>query len=272
MRLEAETMEAEQLPMPATPLGRAEAAADAAAMRKKAVAPGELGPGNNWGQEVHYSEVALPSSFDHKRPPTAEAPLGWLDSGVPYSPYGVRPSGKPRLRPSPSLKGREKHMPGAPGAQSAEPRFAASQQKPPPELANLHAALDASHQREVEIVGEMRKRFPETKVGTPIHPMKLGSGEVVRADPLVGMSTIEWFLVIVTAWLAEKCGDEKLKPKEKALTEAAEKISVASKYYGINTDPKSAATGAAIFALIVVFLPYILHGAGKLFDKLAGDD
>jgi hypothetical protein len=189
------------------------------------------GPHNNWLQAVKYEDVTtLPSDFDASREPTDDAPNGWLTDGRPFSPYGVRrKSGRPRRRPVPSQKGRDDHI-VQPGT-SQHSRFAPGKK---PDNA------------------EVRQREEELTPG----------------ESKFGAMTVEWVLIVITRFLAEKViGDPTLKPDPKMLSEAAEKVSDASRYYGIDTSPKAAATFAAGFAVVALFLPYLLAGIDKFIEK-----
>ena len=231
------------------------------------------GPGNNWGQMPVYRDFGgvKPANFDTGRAPTDDAPHGWLNDGRPWSPYGNSAGrGKIRKVPQPSMEGKDQNIPrGAPGA-TPDRRLAPGDLKPPASVAGLYTALDDAHKREQELVREIRAKHPETKVGDPVHPKAIGAGELMRSDPHFGPSTVADVITGATGFLALKLEDPTAKPKPKTIDEAAAKISEASRYYGISTDPKTAATFAAVIALLACFLPAILCGLGKLIDKIRG--
>lgn len=232
-----------------------------------------FGPGNNWGQMPAYRDLGgvRPPNFDPSRAPTDDAPHGYLTDGRPFSPYGNSAGrGKIRKVPQPSMEWKDQNIPrGAPGA-TPERRLAPGDLKPPASVAGLYTALDDAHKREVELVREIRTAHPESKVGDPVHPKAIAAGELMRSDPHFGPSTVADVITGATGFLALKLNDPSAKPKPKTIDEAAAKISEASRYYGISTDPKTAATFAAAIALLACFLPAILCGLGKLIDKIRG--
>jgi hypothetical protein len=252
------------------------------AERKPPAAPGSAatdsaapvyGPGNNWGQTPVYHDLGgvRPPDFDPGKPATPDAPLGFLKDGRPWSPYGNSAGrGKIRKVPQPSMEGKDQNVPrGAPGAVQ-DRRLAPGDLKPAPELANLYRGLDDAHRREQEIVAEIRRQHPAATVGDPVHPKAIGAGELMRPDPHFGPSTVADLLSGTTGFLAKKLGDPDARPKQKTIDEAADKVSKASQFYGISTDPKAAATFAAVVALLGVFLPALLCALGKLIDKIRG--
>jgi hypothetical protein len=285
MKVEA-TTNADPLPRSDNPLERAEEQADAAAMARKRTgteapavaastpqpkAPAGHGPHNNWGQVPAYRKVEPPSDYDHKRPKTPEAPLGYLSDGRPWSPYGVRKtSGKPRLEPKPSMKGRDENVPaGGAGATTGptQRRLAPGEQKVPAEVQNLHNAFDDWYDRGLELHTELKKRHPETRYGRPVHPRDLGSGELVRATPVIGAPLIAYGLTLLCAFLSNLVGRPDLKPEEAAIKETATAIADASRYYGLDMSPKAQATWTALIAVGMLTSPYIGEGVKRAFGK-----
>jgi hypothetical protein len=268
------------LPMPADPLKKVEAAAEAREMRKPAAGPppakalydtAKYGPFNNWGQTINYKEVPRPGNYDFKRPTDSTAKLGYLADGRPFSPYGVTEQGKIRTRPVPSMNGRDKAAPGAPGAPAPGRRVAPGDLKPPENVKNHYAALDELHKREQEHCAEIKRLHPETTYGQPVHPRDTGSGRVQLTDPLFTETELGGFLKVATRRIAKALDDKDVIPGDDAIELASKKVTAASRFYGLSDDPKVAATWGAVIALAFVFGPALLCAAGKLYDKIFGD-
>lgn len=225
-----------------------------------APADGAPGLGNNWNQQPSHKEVTTrPKNYDAARPPDDAAPMGYLDDGRPWSPYGCTAKGKIRRRPAESMAGRDPNKPQpAPGATGpvTPHRLAPSEQKPASDVKQLYGALEDVKKRERELVDRIKKEHPGSQVAEPC-----------RAEPAIGSATIEGFLVVATGFLADRLKDQDAKPSEKAIKEAAAKIAEATRYYGLDTNAKSTATFAAVFAIFICFLPAILAGLGKLFGQ-----
>lgn len=222
-------------------------------------APGAVGPdgpGNNWGQVPSPTEVtAKPPNYDSSRPADAAAPLGYLDDGRPWSPYGCTAGGKIRRVPRPAAAARDPNRPTAPGDGAAH-RLAPGEQKAAADVKALYAAYEDAKKRQAEIGARIQKEHPGTQIA-----------ERVRDQPAIGGAVIEGFLKTATAFLAEKLEDPDARPTDKAITEAATSIREASRYYGIDTSNKAMATWAAVVSVFVCFLPAILSGLNKLLGK-----
>jgi hypothetical protein len=256
-------------PAPPSPAAPQSAAAPAPAAAAPPVQTGK-GPWNNWLQRPVYKPIAgKPADWDPKRPATDDAPHGFLLNGDPFSPYGTTAKGKIRGKAVPEMEKRDAFAKVLDG-KGAERRLAPTDLKPPAHVLGLYAALDDAHKREQELVREIRAKHPDTKIGDPIHPKEIGAGALQRTDPHFGPGTIGDVLTGTTGLLARKLKDPDAKPSPDTIKEAAQKISDASRYYGVNTDPKTTATAAAIIALLFVFAPAIISALGKLVDKVRG--
>jgi hypothetical protein len=230
------------------------------------------GPHNNWGQQPVYAPVtAKPPDYDHSKTPTKDAPHGFKLNGDPWSPYGTTENrGKIRTRPVPEMKDRDPCARAQAGV-AGERRAAASDLKAPASVIGLYGAIDDEQKRLVELVQEVKRQHPESKYGIPPHPKSCGDGTLALASPHFGRGGIADVLKGVTGFLSKKLGDPDAKPSKETIEEAAEKIEIATKYYGINTDPKTTATVVALVAILFVLLPSIMSGLGKLIDKVRGD-
>lgn len=266
---------AEQLPTPADPLKKAEAAAEA---RKLAAGPTpkpgydttKYGPFNNWGQTVNYKEVPRPPDYDLSRPTDGVAKMGYLKDGRPWAPYGSTETGKIRTRPQPSMAGRDKNAPPAPGAPPVNRRLAAGDMKPPDEVKNDYAALDELHRRSLEHYEKIRKLHPETTYGPPIHPRDSGSGKLQASDPMFTETELGSMMKYASDKAAKALGDESVKPSNDGIELASRKVAAASRFYGVGGEPKTAATWSAVIVMVFVFGPLLLCAAGKLWDKVSG--
>jgi hypothetical protein len=248
--------------------------AAAAPSKPAAAAPAATGgrtPFNNWMQPVSYVLVTgKPSNFDHGRAPTPEAIHGFLTNGDPFSPYGTTEArGSIRKKPVPDMEGRDPCV-KAQGAAAGGRRVAAGDQKPVEDVAGLHAAIDADYKHMVDGVHELHKRHPATKWGVPPHPKTIGEGSVCLTDPLFVSGEIADVIKGVTGFLSRALKDPEAKPSGETIDNAAKKISAASKYYGINTDPKTMATALALLAILFCLLPAILSGGRKLINAVRG--
>ncbi|MCK9629405.1 MAG: hypothetical protein M0R37_12550 [Bacteroidales bacterium] len=259
-------------PAAATPAAPSPAAPQPAAAPVPAAAaqPAGKGPWNNWLQPPVYKPVAgKPADWDPSRPPTDEAPHGFLRSGDPWSPYGTTKKGKIRGKAVPEMEKRDAFAQVIDG-KGTERRLAASDLKPPANVVGLYARIDEDYARLEQDMRELKSRHPETKYNTPPHPKEMGAGALQRTDPHFGPGTIGDVLTGTTGLLARKLKDPDAKPSPETIKEASQKISDASRYYGVNTDPKTTATAAAIIALLFVFAPAIISALGKLVDKVRG--
>lgn len=224
------------------------------------------GPGNNWNQPIAYRDViGKPEDFDPSRPPNDSARMGFLKNGDPWSPYGTTAQGKIRTRPAPTLRGRDPG--GVPAA--SERRLDPKNQKAPEDVKALYAALDDTHNRQRQLVAEIRSRHPESKLGPAIHPKETGDGTIARMSTDLGPEMIADGLKAVTNTIARRLGPES-KPSEKAIIKASEKIDAAAKFYGLDASPKGQATFAAVVALILVFLPAILIALDRVLERFTG--
>jgi hypothetical protein len=230
------------------------------------------GPHNNWMQPISYSTViGKPADFDHTRPldPKA-APFGWKTNGEPWSPYGTTEGrGRIRVRPVPEMKDRDPCAQAQAGTAGAR-RVAAGDQKPAADVAGIHAAIDADYKHLVDSVHELKKRHPETKYGVPPHPKTIGEGGIALVDPHFGSGGIADVIKGVTGFLSRALKDPDAKPADDTIKEAANKISIASRYYGISTDPKTTATVVALLAILFCLMPAILSGGAKLINAVRG--
>lgn len=235
--------------------------------------PEGKGPWNNWGQPILRQQVTgKPADFDHTKPASKDAPHGYLKSGDPWSPYGCTSErGMIRTKPRPAMAGRDPAE-KVQAQTTADRRLAPAELKAPANVAGLYAAGNDALKRLNDIVAEIQQKHPDTKWRKVPHPQDMGTGGMIRTDPHFGPGTIGDILSGTTGILARKLGDPEAKPAPKTIQEASDKIADASRYYGLNTDPKTTATVVAVIALIMVFMPAILAGLGKLVDKVRGGD
>lgn len=227
--------------------------------------PTRNGHGNNWGQPVSKVKVdVLPPDFDHGRQPDDAAPLGYKTNGDPWSPYGTTPNGRVRRKPAPTMP-----TPKAEGNVSplVDRRLAPGDRKPPAEVAGKYKQADDAHAYLNQLVREIQKEHPASGYNVVPHPREMAGG-AVKAEPSYAECTAEILLASTSGFLAEKVLKEPAAaaPKE-MIHEAAMRISIASKYYSPETDPKIQATNAAVAAVIACFLPAILIAAGQLWEK-----
>lgn len=245
--------------------------APAAAAPPASSTPPARGPHNNWGQPVAYRDVhEKPADFDGSRPPSDEAPLGYLRSGDPWSPYGTTEKGRIRRRPSPTLEGRDPVAKTAAGT-LGQRRLAPSELKPPAAVVELYAAIDDTHRRLGELVRQVKQRHPESTYEIPPHPKALGAAGARLGDPQFEADAIADVLIGTTGGLSRLLGDPEARPSKDTIKDASKKIAEASRHYGINADPKTAATVAAVIAVVFCFAPAILCALGKLIDKIRGE-
>jgi len=247
----------------------------AAAPARPAVAAAPAGrtPFNNWLQPASYKLVTgKPPNFDHSRAPTSEAPHGFVDGGDPWSPYGTtKLRGAIRPKPCPEMEGRDPCI-QAQGAAAGSRRVAAGDQKPVEDIAGINAAIDADYRHMCDGVAELKKRHPATKYGVPPHPKTIGEGAVCLTDPHFAPGGIADVIKGITGFLSRALHDPEAKPSQDTIDDAAKKISTASKYYGVSTDPKTLATALAVFAILFCLLPAIMSGGRKLIAAVRGKE
>jgi hypothetical protein len=230
------------------------------------------GPHNNWLQRPAYKTIAgKPQNYDPGKAPTDDAPHGFLQNGDPFSPYGCTERGRIRRLPVPSREGRDPCAQAAAGDAGAR-RLAASDLKPAADVVGLHARIDEDYKRICDDVRELRQRHPETKYSIPPHPKEIGAGDGEKlGEPFIVEEMISDGLTGATGVISKWLKDPDAKPAKKSIEVASKRIAIASRYYGLDTDPKTTATVAAVVALLFVFAPAILCAIGKLIDKIRGD-